>query len=63
MAKVYEYVCKKCGARAELNYGKEGTRHMIQDPTWTAPRLIVCGTFRRAWSSVSFNRVPGGGRA
>lgn len=55
MTKVYEYVCRKCGARAELNYGKEGTRHLVEGR--------VCGIFRRSWSSVNVNRVPGGGRA
>lgn len=61
MSKVYEYICKKCGVRAELDYGKEGTRHLVPSSK-VKGNMVVCGTFRRAWASVTFNKVPGGGR-
>lgn len=54
----YDYVCKKCGARAELDrLPKDGAtmRHVVEGR--------VCGTFRRDWRSIHMNRVPGGGRA
>lgn len=44
---VFEYVCKKCGAKAELDYGKEGSRHLVDGK--------VCGTFRRDWTSTNVN--------
>lgn len=53
----YAYRCRKCGAETTLDrLPKDGAvmRHMV------AGR--ICGTFRRDWSTVSFTRVPGGGR-
>jgi len=55
--RTYEYVCKSCGAKAELDrLPKDGGafRHMVDGR--------ICGTFRRDWSSINVNRVPGGGR-
>lgn len=54
MPKVYDYICKTCGAKAELEYGKEGTRHLKQSQKVTG-NMIVCGTFRRNWSTVNVN--------
>jgi predicted nucleic acid-binding Zn ribbon protein len=54
---IYEYVCKSCGAKCDLDrLPREGAkmRHLVEGK--------VCGTFRRDWSSVNVNRVPGGGR-
>lgn len=47
---VYVYVCKKCGAQAELDrLPKDGAkmRHVVEGR--------VCGTFRRLWQA-NFNR-------
>jgi hypothetical protein len=52
MAAVYAYVCRKCGAKTELEYGKEGTRHLIPSPK-VAKNMVVCGVFRRDWSSIN----------
>lgn len=53
----YDYVCRTCGARTELDRLPEDgadMRHLVGGQ--------VCGVFLRDWSSVRMNRVPGGGR-
>jgi predicted nucleic acid-binding Zn ribbon protein len=53
MPVIYDYECRSCGARTELNRRPaEGTemRHMKEDGT-------VCGTFRRVWTSINVNRA------
>ena len=44
---VFDYVCKKCGAKTELTERKENARHLVDGK--------VCGTFRRNWTSVNVN--------
>lgn len=53
----YDYVCRTCGARTELDrLPAEGAdmRHLVEGK--------VCGTFSRNYKTVNFNRVPGGAR-
>lgn len=53
--KVYEYRCKGCGLVLEKTKLRSATyRHMVNDK--------VCGTMVRMWNSVTFNKIPGGGR-
>ena len=54
---VFDYVCRTCGAKTELDrLPAEGVdmRHLVEGK--------VCGAFRRDWTSINLNRVPGGGR-
>jgi hypothetical protein len=63
MALVYDYICTNCGATTELDrLPKDNVpmRHLV--PTKYEGVSRVCGTFRRDWSSINVNRVPGGGR-
>lgn len=49
---IYDYVCKTCGAKTELDrLPKDGAdmRHLVEGR--------VCGTFRRDWKSVNVNTV------
>jgi hypothetical protein len=57
MAAVYDFICRKCGVETTRDAPpKDGVtmRHIVKGK--------VCGTFRRDWSSIHMNRVPGGGR-
>lgn len=57
MPPVYDYICRNCGARTTLDRRPEDgadMRHLVEGQ--------VCGVFFRDWSTVSFTRVPGGGR-
>lgn len=54
---IYSYKCRTCGATTELDrLPAEGAdmRHLVEGR--------VCGTFRRDYTTVRFNRVPGGAR-
>lgn len=53
----YEYECRNCGARTELDRLPEAgadMRHLVEGR--------VCGTFLMDYSSISFTRVKGGAR-
>jgi hypothetical protein len=61
---IYEYVCRSCGAKTELHrLPRDGVemRHLV--PIEEHPGVSrFCGTFRRDYSTINVNRVPGGGR-
>ncbi len=62
---IYDYRCRTCGAETELDrLPAEGAdmRHMVPVKGHEGVLSKVCGTFRRVYSTVNFNKVPGGAR-